>query len=51
MPSINELCLQCHGQVAADTVHGMSLASSDSVPCTSCHTYIHGSNMNAAFLR
>jgi hypothetical protein len=20
-------------------------------PCTDCHTYIHGSNMNAAFLR
>jgi DmsE family decaheme c-type cytochrome len=51
MPNVNELCLQCHGQVAADTMHGISSASADSVPCTSCHTYIHGSNMNAAFLR
>lgn len=51
MPNINVLCLQCHSQVAADTVHGISTPSADSVPCTSCHTYIHGSNMNAAFLR
>ncbi len=51
MPNINVLCLQCHSQQAADAVHGMSSPSSDSVPCTSCHTYIHGSNMNAAFLR
>lgn len=51
MPNINVLCNQCHSQVAADTVHGMNAGSSDSVPCTSCHTYIHGSNMNAAFLR
>ncbi len=51
MPNVNELCIQCHSTVAADTVHGISNASSDSVPCTSCHTYIHGSNMNAAFLR
>jgi DmsE family decaheme c-type cytochrome len=51
MPNVNVLCNQCHSQVAQDTVHGMSAGSSDSVPCTSCHTYIHGSNMNAAFLR
>lgn len=51
MPNINVLCNQCHSQVAGDTVHGMNAGSSDSVPCTSCHTYIHGSNMNAAFLR
>ena len=51
MPNINVLCNQCHSQVAADTVHGMSAGSSDSVPCTSCHTYIHGSNINPAFLR
>ncbi len=51
MPNINVLCNQCHSQVAQDTVHGMNAGSSDSVPCTSCHTYIHGSNMNAAFLR
>ena len=51
MPEVNVLCIQCHSPVAADTVHGISNASADSVPCTSCHTYIHGSNMNAAFLR
>ncbi len=51
MPNINVLCNQCHSQVAADTVHGMGAGSSDSVPCTSCHTYIHGSNMQPAFLR
>jgi DmsE family decaheme c-type cytochrome len=51
MPNINVLCIQCHSSVAADTVHGISNASSDLVPCTSCHTYIHGSNMNPAFLR
>ena len=51
MPNINVLCNQCHSQVAADRVHGMGAGSSDSVPCTSCHTYIHGSNIDAAFLR
>jgi DmsE family decaheme c-type cytochrome len=51
MPNINVLCNQCHSGVSQDTVHGMSSGSSDSVPCTSCHTYIHGSNMNPAFLR
>ena len=51
MPSINTLCNQCHSAVAAGAVHGQGQGSSDSVPCTSCHTYIHGSNMNVAFLR
>jgi len=51
MPNINVLCNQCHSGVAADTVHGINAGSSETVPCTSCHTYIHGSNMNAAFLR
>ena len=51
MPNINVLCNQCHSAVGADTVHGQGQGSSDSVPCTSCHTYIHGSNMNWAFLR
>ncbi|MGA9414406.1 MAG: DmsE family decaheme c-type cytochrome [Terriglobales bacterium] len=51
MPSINPLCNQCHSGVAANTVHGMSAGSSETVTCTNCHTYIHGSNMNAAFLR
>ncbi|MFP5248896.1 MAG: DmsE family decaheme c-type cytochrome [Acidobacteriota bacterium] len=51
MPNINVLCNQCHSAVAVATIHGQGQGSSDSVPCTSCHTYIHGSNMNAAFLR
>jgi len=51
MPSINMLCNQCHSAVAAGAVHGQGQGSSDSVPCTSCHTYIHGSNLNVAFLR
>jgi DmsE family decaheme c-type cytochrome len=51
MPAINTLCNQCHSPVAAGTIHGMANASAEITPCTSCHTYIHGSNMNAAFLR
>ena len=51
MPNINVLCNQCHSAVASGAVHGQGQGSSDSVPCTSCHTYIHGSNMNVAFLR
>ena len=51
MPSINTLCNQCHSPVAAHTVTGMNAGSSELAPCTSCHTYIHGSNINGAFLR
>jgi len=51
MPAINPLCNQCHSGVAANTVHGMGAGSSEIITCTNCHTYIHGSNMNAAFLR
>ncbi len=51
MPNINVLCNQCHSSVGADNVHGINAGSSDSIPCTTCHTYIHGSNMNSAFLR
>lgn len=51
MPSINTLCNQCHSPVAESTVHGMGKGSAELAPCTSCHTYIHGSNINAAFLR
>jgi hypothetical protein len=29
----------------------MGAGSDELQPCTGCHTYIHGSNMNAAFLR
>jgi DmsE family decaheme c-type cytochrome len=51
MPNVNALCNQCHTAVANGTVHGQGAGSSDSVPCTSCHTYIHGSNFSVAFLR
>jgi DmsE family decaheme c-type cytochrome len=51
MPNINVLCNQCHSPVAAGTVHGINAGSSELTPCTDCHTLIHGSNMNAAFLR
>ena len=51
MPAINPLCNQCHSGVSADTVHGMGAGSSETIACTNCHTNIHGSNMNAAFLR
>jgi DmsE family decaheme c-type cytochrome len=51
MPNVNTLCNQCHSPVAAGTIHSMSAGSSELTPCTSCHTYIHGSNVNPAFLR
>jgi DmsE family decaheme c-type cytochrome len=51
MPAINVLCNQCHSQVSADTIHGMSAGSQELAPCTNCHTMIHGSNLNAAFLK
>lgn len=51
MPNINTLCNQCHSPVSAATVHGMSAGSSELTPCTSCHTMIHGSNINQAFIR
>jgi DmsE family decaheme c-type cytochrome len=51
MPNINTLCNQCHSPVASATVHGMNAGSSELTPCLSCHTMIHGSNINAAFLR
>jgi DmsE family decaheme c-type cytochrome len=51
MPSINTLCNQCHSPVAAGTVHGMNSGSAELQPCIDCHTMIHGSNLNAAFLK
>ena len=51
MPTINTLCNQCHSPVGAGTVHGQGPGSAEILPCTSCHTYIHGSNMNVAFIR
>lgn len=49
--SINALCTQCHSPVANGTVHGMNAGSSSSAPCVDCHTMIHGSNANWAFIR
>ena len=51
MPQINTLCNQCHSPVSGGTVHGMNAGSSEVTPCINCHTMIHGSNINPAFLR
>jgi DmsE family decaheme c-type cytochrome len=51
MPNINTLCNQCHSPVSAGTVHGMNAGSAELTPCISCHTMIHGSNINQAFIR
>jgi DmsE family decaheme c-type cytochrome len=51
MPNVNTLCNQCHSPVAAGTVHGMNAGSSEITPCIDCHTMIHGSNLNQAFLK
>jgi DmsE family decaheme c-type cytochrome len=49
--NINQLCNQCHSPVSASTVHGINAGSAERVPCITCHTFIHGSNINPAFLR
>ena len=52
MPTINVLCSQCHSMVATNAIHNFSWAqSSDVTPCIDCHTMIHGSNLDPAFLR
>jgi DmsE family decaheme c-type cytochrome len=51
MPNVNTLCNQCHSPVAAGTVHSMGAGSSEITPCISCHTMIHGSDINPAFFR
>ena len=51
VPNVNQLCNQCHSPVSGVTVHGMNAGSADAIPCISCHTMIHGSNINPAFLR
>jgi len=51
VPNVNQLCNQCHSPVSGATVHGMNAGSAELVPCVSCHTMIHGSNINPAFLR
>jgi len=49
--NINQLCNQCHSPVSAGTVHGINAGSAERVPCINCHTMIHGSNINPAFIR
>jgi DmsE family decaheme c-type cytochrome len=49
--NINQLCNQCHSPVAASTIHGAGAGSADRPPCINCHTMIHGSNINPAFIR
>lgn len=52
MPSINVLCSQCHSPVATGTIHNFTWTqSSDETPCIDCHTMVHGSNLDPAFLR
>ena len=51
MPNINTLCNQCHSPVGAGAVHGINAGSAEIIPCTDCHTMIHGSNLNQAFLK
>jgi len=51
VPNINQTCNQCHSPVAAGTVHGLNAGSAEVQPCTSCHTMIHGSNINPALIR
>jgi len=51
VPNINQMCNQCHSPVAADAIHGMGAGSAEVQSCVSCHTMIHGSNVNPALIR
>ncbi len=51
VPNINQMCNQCHSPVSGSTVHGINAGSADAIPCISCHTMVHGSNVNPAFIR
>jgi predicted CXXCH cytochrome family protein len=51
VPNINQMCNQCHSPVAAGTVHGINAGSAEVQSCVGCHTMIHGSNINPAFIR
>jgi DmsE family decaheme c-type cytochrome len=51
VPNINQMCNQCHSPVAAGTVHGINAGSAEVQSCIGCHTMIHGSNINPAFIR
>jgi len=50
MPSVTQLCYQCHSEVAADNIHGQANMN-NATPCIDCHTQVHGSNADAAFRR
>ena len=51
VPNINQLCNQCHSPVSAGTIHGINAGSAEVLSCINCHTMIHGSNINPAFIR
>jgi len=51
VPNINQMCNQCHSPVSGGTIHGMSAGSAEVQSCISCHTMIHGSNINPALIR
>jgi len=51
VPNINQMCNQCHSPVSAGTIHGMNAGTAEVQSCVSCHTMIHGSNINPAFIR
>ncbi|SEF44517.1 decaheme c-type cytochrome, DmsE family [Bryocella elongata] len=51
VPNVNQMCNQCHSPVAAGTIHGMNAGSAEVQSCVGCHTMIHGSNVNPAFIR
>ena len=51
VPNINQMCNQCHSPVGAGAVHGINAGSAEVQSCISCHTMIHGSNVNPAFIR
>jgi DmsE family decaheme c-type cytochrome len=51
-PTIDVLCAQCHSMVATNKIHNFTWSqSSDVSPCVNCHTMVHGSNLDPAFLR
>jgi predicted CXXCH cytochrome family protein len=51
VPNINQMCNQCHSPVASGTIHGQGAGSAEVQSCVSCHTMIHGSNINPALIR
>ena len=51
MPNSNALCSQCHSPVETSMAHKANAESSSATPCISCHTAIHGSNLNQVFLK